>query len=690
MGLVALGVAIGTPLAVAAALLHILGHGLGKARRCSAARARSCSPTARPRSPGCAASSPGDPLLGGVVRPRAARPARPAAVQPVRQRARASPAPASPPAWAGRSPSRSCCMLVVFAAVVGHAQHMLLGEPTRRRPSVTARPLRRAVPLVAGLARARAARRVDLADRTSPARRRAGGDRMTPASIRAARPTIASTARDLADRCGTARSPTATGSRSSPATTTGDALPRRLPARRRATGLARRARTCGSTATSTRGSRASPTSPSRPAGSSARCTTSSASSPIGHPQPAPSRPPPALARGLAPDARTTPAPPPPFGDESPSRIPFLDGRRARRLRDPRRTCARRAHRTRPLPLLGRRRDDPHDEGPPVVRPQGHRAALRGSRPAGRRRARRAHLRRHRRRPQPRLLPRASRTRCGCVVPHAGQCLRARAARARTPLQPRRRHRRALQRRRLRRRQRPRAAHPRTAPAPQRRRHRPPAPARRRSSPAAPPSAQLPDHRRRSTTIAADFADIVAHRARQQHRRRPLHRHRRSSTTEQATEHRHARLRRPRLRPRPRRPHATTPSPTSTATSTSPSATTGDVLARFSVRVDEFDASIDLLRRLLDRSGRRTATAARARSTPPPHHGHGVGHRRRLARHASPTGSSSTPTAPSTRVKIVDPSFFNWPALPVALADTIVPDFPLANKSFNLSYAGNDL
>ena len=43
-----------------------------------------------------------------------------------------------------------------------------------------------------------------------------------------------------------------------------------------------------------------------------------------------------------------------------------------------------------------------------------------------------------------------------------------------------------------------------------------------------------------------------------------------------------------------------------------------------------------------------------------------------------------------RVKVVDPSFFNWPALPVALADTIVPDFPLANKSFNQSYAGNDL
>jgi Ni,Fe-hydrogenase III large subunit/Ni,Fe-hydrogenase III component G len=49
-----------------------------------------------------------------------------------------------------------------------------------------------------------------------------------------------------------------------------------------------------------------------------------------------------------------------------------------------------------------------------------------------------------------------------------------------------------------------------------------------------------------------------------------------------------------------------------------------------------------------------------------------------------------PAGRLARVKIVDPSFFNWPALPVALAGTIVPDFPLVNKSFNLSYAGNDL
>ena len=43
-----------------------------------------------------------------------------------------------------------------------------------------------------------------------------------------------------------------------------------------------------------------------------------------------------------------------------------------------------------------------------------------------------------------------------------------------------------------------------------------------------------------------------------------------------------------------------------------------------------------------------------------------------------------------RVKVKDPSFSNWPALNYAIRNNIVPDFPLCNKSFNLSYAGNDL
>ena len=38
----------------------------------------------------------------------------------------------------------------------------------------------------------------------------------------------------------------------------------------------------------------------------------------------------------------------------------------------------------------------------------------------------------------------------------------------------------------------------------------------------------------------------------------------------------------------------------------------------------------------------------------------------------------------------DPSWQNWPALEHAVLGNIVPDFPLINKSFNLSYAGADL
>jgi Ni,Fe-hydrogenase III large subunit/Ni,Fe-hydrogenase III component G len=38
----------------------------------------------------------------------------------------------------------------------------------------------------------------------------------------------------------------------------------------------------------------------------------------------------------------------------------------------------------------------------------------------------------------------------------------------------------------------------------------------------------------------------------------------------------------------------------------------------------------------------------------------------------------------------DPSWHNWPLLEHAILGNIVPDFPLINKSFNLSYAGPDL
>lgn len=42
-----------------------------------------------------------------------------------------------------------------------------------------------------------------------------------------------------------------------------------------------------------------------------------------------------------------------------------------------------------------------------------------------------------------------------------------------------------------------------------------------------------------------------------------------------------------------------------------------------------------------------------------------------------------------RCHIKSPSFQNWPAMPFAVAGNVIADFPLVNKSFNLSYSGCD-
>lgn len=44
----------------------------------------------------------------------------------------------------------------------------------------------------------------------------------------------------------------------------------------------------------------------------------------------------------------------------------------------------------------------------------------------------------------------------------------------------------------------------------------------------------------------------------------------------------------------------------------------------------------------------------------------------------------------SRYKITDPSFHNWMGLAIALRNQQISDFPLCNKSFNLSYCGHDL
>ncbi|MEV5408776.1 NADH-quinone oxidoreductase subunit C [Thermopolyspora sp. NPDC052614] len=123
---------------------------------------------------------------------------------------------------------------------------------------------------------------------------------------------------------------------------------------------------------------------------------------------------------------------------------------------------------------------------------------------------------------------------------------------------------------------------------------------------------------------------------------------------------------------------------------------GDVLGRFQVRAGEFAASVRLIVALVDelaagswRPGpvTRPLTAGARDADGAPRSGVGLveGWRGTIAHRAELAADGTL-----SRVKVVDPSFFNWPALPVALAGAIVPDFPLVNKSFNLSYAGNDL
>jgi len=120
---------------------------------------------------------------------------------------------------------------------------------------------------------------------------------------------------------------------------------------------------------------------------------------------------------------------------------------------------------------------------------------------------------------------------------------------------------------------------------------------------------------------------------------------------------------------------------------------GDVLARFTLRAGEFAASTQLATQLII-----TADQLTFRGKPPERpeahvpqggvrSGVGIveGWRGTIVHRVEVDAQGRL-----TRAKIVDPSWFNWPALPLALSGTIVPDFPVTNKSFNLSYAGNDL
>jgi Ni,Fe-hydrogenase III large subunit len=113
---------------------------------------------------------------------------------------------------------------------------------------------------------------------------------------------------------------------------------------------------------------------------------------------------------------------------------------------------------------------------------------------------------------------------------------------------------------------------------------------------------------------------------------------------------------------------------------------GDVLARLNIRVDEVEESFRILEQLV-RQHEAEPFVAPGSFVVPPHRfalGYVEGWRGEIV-HWIKTDR----TGAIGRWKITDPSFHNWRALPAAVQNNIVPDFPVINKSFNLSYSGND-
>ncbi len=110
---------------------------------------------------------------------------------------------------------------------------------------------------------------------------------------------------------------------------------------------------------------------------------------------------------------------------------------------------------------------------------------------------------------------------------------------------------------------------------------------------------------------------------------------------------------------------------------------GDVLARARVRIDETTASVLLLDEVLeDLPGGELATGMDV-----------LVDAKGFSAVESPRGELlywiEIRSGRIARCHIKSPSFQNWPALPLTMPGNILADFPLINKSFNLSYSGCD-
>ncbi|MGD0801629.1 MAG: NADH-quinone oxidoreductase subunit C [Terracidiphilus sp.] len=110
---------------------------------------------------------------------------------------------------------------------------------------------------------------------------------------------------------------------------------------------------------------------------------------------------------------------------------------------------------------------------------------------------------------------------------------------------------------------------------------------------------------------------------------------------------------------------------------------GDVLARARMRIEETRISARLIQEMLN------GLAAGIHRTPVPREGSAEG----FSAVESPRGELlywiRIGNGRIIRCHIKSPSFQNWPCLPFAVDGNISADFPLINKSFNLSYSGCD-
>jgi Ni,Fe-hydrogenase III large subunit/Ni,Fe-hydrogenase III component G len=112
---------------------------------------------------------------------------------------------------------------------------------------------------------------------------------------------------------------------------------------------------------------------------------------------------------------------------------------------------------------------------------------------------------------------------------------------------------------------------------------------------------------------------------------------------------------------------------------------GDVLRRMQVRIDEVREALSIIEQLVDSL---PDGPLREKMPPLPANAVALGYVegwRGEIFHWIRTAENER----LARCKIKDPSLQNWPALSEAILGNIIPDFPVVNKSFNLSYSGTD-